>query len=155
MSDKFKSTIQQYICIVWGLKLEWMCSWLILAWTKQDADIMFSHSMHPNTTIQPHTCWNSPSLNLFVFVTPSWLQIAEKWKAIKLVPATDVCQGFQAFPLTSIGHCHCHWCWCCPWHLVWVYLNLLVLVSHILGVLGVHLRLNCSSFLVIWNQMQW
>ena len=29
-----------------------------------------------------HTCWKSPSLNLFVFV------IAVKWKAIKLVPAT-------------------------------------------------------------------
>ena len=107
-----------------------MFSWLILAWTKQDADIMFSHSMHPNTTIQLHTCWNSPLLNLFVFVTQSWLQIAVKWKAIKLVPATDVCQGFHALPLTSIDHshchCHCHWCCCCHWHSVWVYPYLLV-----------------------------
>ena len=35
---------------------------------------MFPHSMHPNTTIQSHTCWNSISLNLFVFGFQSWKQ---------------------------------------------------------------------------------
>ena len=52
-----------------------------LAWAKQDADIMFPHSMHPNIIIQPHTCWKSSTLNWSYNNTT-------KWKANKVAPVT-------------------------------------------------------------------
>ena len=47
-----------------------MFLWLILAWAKQDADVITF----------PNTCWNSPSLNVFVFVFQSWLQVKHEIK---------------------------------------------------------------------------